>query len=109
MRISRSVIATSFVTVALVAPMTSPARADTCLGDFQAAIENPPPRPSPSQIVNPGPPLTIDGNVVRDYALAVSDHFSDATTAYAICAANATVDGVIWRAGVGRGTGAPRR
>lgn len=92
MRISRLLVAACVATSTLVVPVTAAGAAVDCFGPFQAAIENPPPRPTAGQIVSLGPPLTINGNVVRDYALSVSQHFANAGTAYALCEAQRTRD-----------------
>lgn len=105
MRVSRLLVAACVAASVLVVPMAPSAGAAVdCFGPFEAAIQNPPPRPTAGQIIDLGPPLTIDGNVVRDYALSVSLHFANAGAAYSLCEAQRTRDGAVDMANCIRGS-----
>lgn len=70
-----------------VGPAT-PAGAADCFTPYLTAVKNPPPAPSPSNIVIiSGGTVSVDTNVVAAYGLAVTNHFANATTAYATCSA----------------------
>jgi hypothetical protein len=66
----------------------SPAHAADCVTPYLNAVNNPPPAPSPDDVVSTeGGTLTINAEVVAAYAAAVTDHFVAATVAFGNCAA----------------------
>lgn len=85
MRVSRLVLSCSVVAL-LVAPMASPAgAAEDCVSPYIAAVSNPPAAPALSEIVQISPSISVNGNLVAAYAVAVATHFSNATATFAEC------------------------
>ena len=85
MRLSRLVLSCSVVASVAVAPVSPALAAADCVTPYLDAVSNPPAPPSATDIVQIFPSISINGNLVAAYAVAVGNHFTDATITFVEC------------------------